>query len=1026
MTSIRHSSACWLLTGLLTLILWLPSSTLRAQSLEGARWLWTQAEGGDDETIYLRKSFTLPAKARKARLVATGDNHILVFVNGKRTIDHGSWDSLARADVKGHLRPGANAIAIQARNEGGIAGVVLVLEAELADGQKVRIVSDASWKCSKKAARAWRGPQFPAADWKAPHVHGPFGMKPWGQVKASADATAKATPAESLEVAEGFHVELLYSVPKESQGSWVNITTDPRGRLIASDQYGALYRITPPPPGQSEIPVQVERLEIEIGAAQGLLCAFDSLYVVINGNSHGKGSGLYRVKDTDGDDEYDSIEKLKEFKGAGEHGPHAVILTEDGEGLYVIGGNHTDVPSKLDSSRVPQVWSEDHLLPRQWDARGHARGKLAPGGWVCRTDPSGEKWELVSIGYRNQYDVALNRHGEMFTYDADMEWDLGTPWYRPTRVNHVVSGSEFGWRSGTGKWPEYYPDSLPATINIGPGCPTGVTFGTGAKFPARYQDALYILDWTFGTLYAIHLEPDGASYRATKEEFVAGKPLPLTDATIGQDGAMYFLIGGRRTQSGLYRVTYTGNESTAPARGVNEEAARQRALRRQIEAYHRPREGAVDFVWPYLGHSDRFLRYAARIALEHQPASSWQERALAEKNPHALITAVVGLARVGDASLQGKILEALGDTLEWDELTVTQRLEGLRALGLVFIRLGKPDADTARQVAESLDAHYPSGNDLLDRELANLLVYLDSPKVVEKTLALMKSASSRASGGDDLQSLIARNSGYGGAIQQMMANQPNRQNIHFAFALRNVRYGWTLEQRRQYFSWFPEAARSKGGASFQGFLQNIRKEALANCSPGERQALADLTGEKLEAPSLPEKLPEPKGPGQEWKLEQLAQMARTGLTGRNYENGKKMYLAATCAGCHRFDGLGGSLGPDLTNLGSRFSVRDVLESLVEPSKVVSDQYQSSILVTTDGKRYLCRVLSSEGDMLVVAHDPDDPTATLTLNRSDVLVLEPSKDSLMPANLLDRLNRDEVLDLIAYLLSRGDPRDRRFR
>ena len=93
-----------------------------------------------------------------------------------------------------------------------------------------------------------------------------------------------------------------------------------------------------------------------------------------------------------------------------------------------------------------------------------------------------------------------------FTYDADMEWDLGAPWYRPTRINHVVSGSDYGWRSGTGKWPAYYEDSLPPVVDIGPGCPTGVINGLGAKFPAKYQDAIYALDWTFGTIYAIHMD----------------------------------------------------------------------------------------------------------------------------------------------------------------------------------------------------------------------------------------------------------------------------------------------------------------------------------------------------------------------------------------------------------------------------------------------------------------------------------------------------------------------------------------
>src|SRR5262249_54600473 len=177
-------------------------------------------------------------------------------------------------------------------------------------------------------------------------------------------------------------------------------------------------------------------------------------------------------------------------------------------------------------------------------------------------DPDGKTWEVFSIGYRNEYDFAFNADGEMFVYDSDMEWDMGAPWYRPTRVVHATSGSEFGWRSGTGKWPSYYVDSLPQMVDIGPGSPVGMEFGYGAKFPAKYQKALFCCDWTFGTISALHLEPEGSTYKAVKEEFVSRTPLPLTDAVVAPDGALYFIIGGRGTQSELFRVTYFGKEPT--------------------------------------------------------------------------------------------------------------------------------------------------------------------------------------------------------------------------------------------------------------------------------------------------------------------------------------------------------------------------------------------------------------------------------------------------------------------------------
>ena len=92
--------------------------------------------------------------------------------------------------------------------------------------------------------------------------------------------------------------------------------------------------------------------------------------------------------------------------------------------------------------------------------------------------------------------------------------------------------------------------------------------GLGAKFPAKYQDAIFAFDWAYGTIYAMHLTPTGATYRATKEEFVVGVPLNVTDGVIGKDGNFYFAVGGRGTDSALYRVKYVGSEPTdsRPAR----------------------------------------------------------------------------------------------------------------------------------------------------------------------------------------------------------------------------------------------------------------------------------------------------------------------------------------------------------------------------------------------------------------------------------------------------------------------------
>ncbi|MCA9053380.1 MAG: c-type cytochrome [Planctomycetaceae bacterium] len=821
------------------------------------------------------------------------------------------------------------------------------------------------------------------------------GVQPaWGDVGA--------TPVDSIHTLPGFHVELLYSVPREEQGSWVSLTTEKNGRLIACDQYGQLYRITPPAVGidlaKNPDAVKVERIDLKIGMAQGLLYAHDSLYISVNANQNKKSgpppvpSGLYRARDTNGDDTYDELTQLRAFKGSSEHGPHAVLLGPDGM-IYVCAGNHTDPPNQ-ERSVVPQVWDEDFLLSRQWDARGHARGKLAPGGWIARTDPDGKEFEIVAVGFRNEYDIAFNTAGELFTYDADMEWDIGSPWYRPTRVNHVISGAEFGWRSGTGKWPEYYPDSFGSVVDIGPGSPTGITFGAGARFPAKYQRSLFIADWSYGTVYAVHLTPDGATYTGEAEKFLTAQPLPVTDMVVHPDGALYFAIGGRETQSGLYRVTYLGDESTDAAPVVADAGAELRDLRHQLEALQREPEGAdLDFIWKHLGHADRAIRFAARTALEHQPVVKWRTRAVEEKDPAATVQAIIALARHGNATNHADAVHAL-NRVDWNSLTAEQQLDLIRAYNLVFIRLGRGNETSRSAIVAKLDATFPAKDRRINRELAALLVYLNAPQIAERTLA------------------------------QLQQSGTQEDQTQFAFILKDLDAGWTPELREQYFRWFSEAAAHRGGMSFEGFLKNIRDEAVATLTEAEKEQYKPILEAEIE-PIDPLADLNARPLVKKYTVDDLVPVVDAGLHDRNFENGRKLFSTAACFRCHRVRGEGGSVGPDLTGAGGRFNHRNLLESMVEPSKVISDQYAQTQFVLEDGKVVTGRVINLAGDNLRVLTNMFDPSALEEVNRNKIELMQPANTSMMPDGLLDRLTEDEILDLIAYLKSGGDPRHEAF-
>jgi putative heme-binding domain-containing protein len=267
-----------------------------------------------------------------------------------------------------------------------------------------------------------------------------------------------------------------------------------------------------------------------------------------------------------------------------------------------------------------------------------------------------------------------------------------------------------------------------------------------------------------------------------------------------------------------------------------------------------------------------------------------------------------------------------------------------------------------------------------------------------------------------LADVIARNKGYGGAIQKMLDNAPDQQKIALAFSLRNVKDGWTMDERKVFFNTMTEARTWTGGSSYENFLKEMEKNAFDNATDNERLAI-EAAG--LRKPFKPKELPKPKGPGKDWDMATTLAL-ESKLKDRSYSNGLKMFGAARCIVCHRFYGEGGATGPDLTQSAGRFSFKDMVESIVDPSKVVSDQYKASVVFTNGGKTYTGKIVGDTKDGITILTDPEDSTKVVEIKRSEIDEVKPSAVSLMPKDLLKPLNEDEVLDLLAYLLSRGDP------
>ncbi len=171
-------------------------------------------------------------------------------------------------------------------------------------------------------------------------------------------------------------------------------------------------------------------------------------------------------------------------------------------------------------------------------------------------DLTGERVQLVAGGLRNAYDLAFHPRGNLYVHDSDMEADIGTTWHRSTSLFQIIEGGEYGWRSGWANQPNYYIDRLPAMLSTGRSSPTGAVVYDHNVYPARYQQNLFLADWSEGRILRFDSKPNADGSVNEPVAFLTGRPMNVTDIDVGPDGSLYFCTGGRGTAGGIYAVRY--------------------------------------------------------------------------------------------------------------------------------------------------------------------------------------------------------------------------------------------------------------------------------------------------------------------------------------------------------------------------------------------------------------------------------------------------------------------------------------
>jgi putative heme-binding domain-containing protein len=154
-----------------------------------------------------------------------------------------------------------------------------------------------------------------------------------------------------------------------------------------------------------------------------------------------------------------------------------------------------------------------------------------------------------------------------------------------------------------------------------------------------------------------------------------------------------------------------------------------------------------------------------------------------------------------------------------------------------------------------------------------------------------------------------------------------------------------------------------------------------------------------------------------WSLADLEPRVRE-ISSPSFENGRRMFQVANCIACHRLDGQGIQFGADLTKLDPKLTLVEILRAVVEPSHEINKDYQSYKFVLIDGKSYSGLIVEDSAKSLKIVENPLVKVEPIVIDKDDIDSQTKSTKSLMPEGLLDRLSEHEVMDLVAFVLARG--------
>ncbi|MBX9679311.1 MAG: HEAT repeat domain-containing protein [Gemmataceae bacterium] len=479
----------------LAALLWCAAIGSAQTEWAGAKWIWDQPEADSqaqtNEPRYVRRTFEVNGDVAKAELRITCDNEYVAYVNGKKIGGDANWNSVETFDVAKHLSRGKNLLAIEARNHGGVAGLIAALHVRTADKKDLYVVTDDKCKITQLQDANWLSADFKDAGWANASVLGDPGIGPWSLTGGPAVVAGKKTggfdfPAVDPKVKdrqkpedqtknfilpEGFVAELVAGDPLVINP--VTIATDDRGRVLVSESHTYRY-------GPSGSPVKPFRNP------------------VVRLDPDGKG-GFKRTLIADGFDD------------------PVMGIAVKGDKLWLAANNFLftyDYPDEGPASNKKLIvqdknkaWNPFGMFVLEWGPDGllylsvgdhkialeGPDGKMtgrANSGIVVRMKPDGTKMERMANGFRVPYSFEYDPFGQM--------WLLSNGEGNPNRFARIIDGVDyhcFSRGNVDNNWLAGNSPLAPPVNELHRGAHTQMMRYYGGAYPPAYDGSLLFCNW---------------------------------------------------------------------------------------------------------------------------------------------------------------------------------------------------------------------------------------------------------------------------------------------------------------------------------------------------------------------------------------------------------------------------------------------------------------------------------------------------------------------------------------------------